>query len=256
MVLPKIEKKLRTDTPRVGYSPYGQIHPHSTGNRNSTAQNEADNQYNNRPVAFFTHVVGNGRIIQVAPVNRGAYDVGGDWNMWTYAAVEIIESHRTKQEFLIDYKIYVELLRQLADEAGIPKKLDSGNVGINTHDYCRRYQPNNGTDHVDPYPYLEKWGISRSQFKRDIENGLGGTTVVKPKVKNTYWANGSYFEALQDLKTYDKTFKKVDNTVFLKKGSKFPVRNIQVSSSGTTHAFVAGLDNTCVTLAKSHVKKL
>ncbi len=25
-------------------------------------------------------VVGNGRVMQVAPVNNGAYDVGGSWN--------------------------------------------------------------------------------------------------------------------------------------------------------------------------------
>ncbi|WP_349357131.1 N-acetylmuramoyl-L-alanine amidase [Vagococcus fluvialis] len=207
MVLPKIEKKLRTDTPLVGYPPYGQIHPHSTGNSKSTAQNEADNQYNNRPVAFFTHVVGNGRIIQVAPTGRGAYDVGGDWNYWTYAAVEIIESHKTKEEFLKDYRIYVELLRALADEAKIPKKLDSGEIGINTHDYCRRHQPNNGTDHVDPYPYLEKWGITKAQFKKDIENGLGKgdvSTVTKNTLK--HWVKTGYYTEGYDANKKVKDF--------------------------------------------------
>ncbi|MGX7315969.1 peptidoglycan recognition protein family protein, partial [Enterococcus cecorum] len=33
---------MRTDTPRVGYPPYRQVHAHSTANPNSTAQNEAD----------------------------------------------------------------------------------------------------------------------------------------------------------------------------------------------------------------------
>ena len=33
---------MRTDTPQVGYAPYRQVHAHSTGNPNSTAQNEAD----------------------------------------------------------------------------------------------------------------------------------------------------------------------------------------------------------------------
>ena len=70
---------MRTDTPQVGYAPYRQVHAHSTGNRNSTAQNEAD--YMARKdlnSGFYTHVVGNGRIIQTAPTNRGAWDVGGD----------------------------------------------------------------------------------------------------------------------------------------------------------------------------------
>jgi len=34
--------RLRTDLPQVGEQPYRQIHAHSTGNPNSTAQNEAE----------------------------------------------------------------------------------------------------------------------------------------------------------------------------------------------------------------------
>lgn len=108
----KIEKQIRPNTPQVGVTPYGHIHAHSTGNPTSTAQNEAD-YHMRRPIesGFFSHVVGNGRVIQTAPVNRGAYDVGGGWNAWGYAQVELIESHKTQAEFEEDYKIYVELLR-------------------------------------------------------------------------------------------------------------------------------------------------
>lgn len=77
MALPKIEKKIRGGTPRVGTAPFGQVHAHSTGNRASTVQNEADYAMSkNRNVGFYTHVVGNGRIIQVESTNRGAWDVG------------------------------------------------------------------------------------------------------------------------------------------------------------------------------------
>lgn len=166
--------RYREGLPQIGYAPYHQIHAHSTGNRNSTAQNEAD-YHMRRPVesGFFSHVVGNGRVMQVGPVNQGAYDVGGGWNYETYAAVELIESHSTKEEFMEDYRLYVQLLRDLADEAGLPKTLDSDALeGIKSHDYCTNNQPNNFSDHVDPYPYLASWGISREQFKHDIENGL------------------------------------------------------------------------------------
>ena len=112
MTLPKIEKRIRANTPYVGTAPFGQVHAHSTGNRNSTAQNEADyaQRKDRAQAGFFTHVVGNCRVIQLEAVNRGAYDVGGGWNSWSYASVELIESHKTKEEFLTDYKIYVELL--------------------------------------------------------------------------------------------------------------------------------------------------
>lgn len=166
--------RYREGLPQIGVQPYRQVHAHSTGNKHSTAQNEAD-YHMRRPVdsGFFSHVVGNGRVMQVGPVNQGAYDVGGGWNAETYAAVELIESHATEEEFLTDYRLYIELLRDLADEAGLPKTLDTDDLeGIKTHYYCTYNQPDNKSDHVDPYPYLESWGISREQFKYDIENGI------------------------------------------------------------------------------------
>ena len=170
-----IEKhKIRWDTPQVGVTPYRQVHAHSTGNKRSTVDNEAD-YHLRRPIesGFFTHVVGNGRVLQTAQTNRGSYDVGGGWNAESYASVELIESHSTKEEFMEDYKLYVELLRELAVEGGIPVTLDTDDLaGIKTHYYCTYHQPNNNSDHVDPYPYLESWGISKEQFKKDIEQGF------------------------------------------------------------------------------------
>lgn len=199
--------RYREGLPQIGYAPYRQVHAHSTGNRNSTAQNEAD-YHMRRPVesGFFSHVVGNGRVMQVGPVNQGAYDVGGGWNAEGYGQVELIESHSTMEEFMTDYRLYVELLRNLADEAGIPKTLDSDDLeGIKTHYYCTYNQPNNSSDHVDPYPYLAKWGISREQFKYDVENGL---TVEKGWKKN---ATG-YWYVREDGSYPKEKFEKIDGT--------------------------------------------
>ncbi|MDS9363108.1 autolysin, partial [Streptococcus pneumoniae] len=166
--------------------PYRQVHAHSTGNRNSTVQNEADYHYRKDPeLGFFSHVVGNGRVMQVGLVNNGSWDVGGGWNTESYAAVELIESYSTIEEFMMDYRLYIELLRNLADEADLPKTLDTDDLaGIKTH--CTNNQPNNHSDHVDPYPYLTKWGISREQFKQDIENGLSAATGWQ-KNGTGYW---------------------------------------------------------------------
>lgn len=208
--------RYREGLPQIGYAPYHQIHAHSTGNKNSTAQNEAD-YHMRRPVesGFFSHVVGNGRVMQVGPVNNGCYDVGGGWNYETYAAVELIESHSTKEEFMEDYRLYIELLRNLADEAGLPKTLDSDALeGIKSHEYCTNNQPNNFSDHVDPYPYLASWGISREQFKHDIENGL---EVKKGWQKNDkgYWyvrSDGSYPK---------EQFEQIDGTWYYFDGSGY-----------------------------------
>ena len=191
--------RYREGLPQIGYAPYRQIHAHSTGNRNSTAQNEAD-YHMRRPVesGFFSHVVGNGRVMQVGPVNNGSYDVGGGWNYESYAAVELIESHSTQEEFMEDYRLYIQLLRDLADEAGLPKTLDSDSLeGIKSHEYCTYNQPNNFSDHVDPYPYLAKWGISREQFKYDVEHGLEQKEIKEGWHQNStgWWyqnSDGSY----------------------------------------------------------------
>lgn len=207
----KVEKhKIRWDTPQVGYEPYRQVHAHSTGNKKSTVDNEAD-YHLRRPIdsGFFTHVVGNGRVLQTAQTNRGSYDVGGGWNAESYASVELIESHQTKEEFLVDYKLYVELLRELAVEGGIPVTLDTDDLaGIKTHYYCTYNQPDNYSDHVDPYPYLESWGISKAQFKKDIENGIGGTEGWK-KNDTGWWyeySDGTYpkeqFKKIKDIWYY------------------------------------------------------
>lgn len=204
------KSKIRWGTPQVGYEPYRQVHAHSTGNKRSTVDNEAD-YHLRRPIesGFFTHVVGNGRVLQTAQTNRGSYDVGGGWNAEAYASVELIESHQTEEEFLVDYKLYVELLRELAVEGGIPVTLDTDDLaGIKTHYYCTYHQPNNNSDHVDPYPYLESWGISKAQFKRDIENGI---EVTEGWQKNStgWWyqyADGSYpknrFAKIKDVWYY------------------------------------------------------
>lgn len=194
----KIEKKIRGGIPQVGVTPYRQVHAHSTGNPNSTAQNEADYMMNKDiNTGFYTHVVGNSRIIQVANTNRGAWDVGGGWNMEGYASVELIESHKNKNEFMVDYKLYINLLRQLAKEAGIPTTLDNGSTGIISHAYATAHQPNNFSDHVDPYPYLAKWGINKAQFASDLAKGFGQVNIAKAKskavIKRVYQANDVKF---------------------------------------------------------------
>lgn len=188
--------RLRYDTPQIGEQPYRQVHAHSTGNKRSSVNNEADYMYSkDLDSGFFTHVVGNGKVYQTAQTDRGAWDVGGGWNYETYAAVELIESHSSIDEFLRDYYIYVDLLRQLADEAGIPKTLDSSDLsGIKTHYHCTYNQPDNHSDHVDPYTYLESWGISKEQFRNDVENGVNKVDTWR-KNSTGWWyeyANGDY----------------------------------------------------------------
>lgn len=111
------------------------------------------------------------------------------------------------------------MLRQLAVEGGIPVTLDTDDLaGIKTHYYCTYNQPDNHSDHVDPYPYLESWGISKAQFKKDIEQGFNREEGWK---KNT---TGYWYEYADG--TYPKNqFKKIDGTWYYFDGSGYMYSN-------------------------------
>lgn len=161
----------------LAVAPFKQVHLHSTG---SVAPNKNFISYLSRSWgnAYYTHIVGEGQAIQVANVNSGGYDVGGDWNWEGYASIEFNENVKTQAEFNRDYKIYIELARQLAREAGITDfTLDTpNNVGIKTHNYASA--TGHGSDHIDPLPFLAKWGVSYDKLKHDIKYGVGITKSV------------------------------------------------------------------------------
>ena len=168
--------------------PFRQVHEHSTGNPRSTVQNERDYLAGHYPGANYTHLVGvtNGQadIRQVMNTNGGAYDVGGDWNWETWAAIELVEgSIKTREDFNIAYPAYIWLTRELARQAGIPITIDTPDIsGIKTHNYASK--TGHGSDHVDPIGFLASWGVSYDQFKQDVLNGLSEGNNDKP-VTNT-----------------------------------------------------------------------
>ena len=94
------------------------------------------------------------------------------------------------------------MARQLAREAGIKDfTLDTASTtGIKTHNYASR--TGHGSDHVDPLPFLQKWGISYAQLKHDIKYGVGGAVTTSPSkpAKSNHKVDqvlnvGEYFKA-------------------------------------------------------------
>ncbi len=164
---------------------FHQIHMHSTGNPTASVQNERDYLAGHYNAANYTHLVGitNGAvdIRQVMNTNGGAWDVGGDWNWETYAAIEFAEgSIQSQADFNRAYPAYIWLARYLAKQAGITYTIDNINtIGIKSHNYASA--TGHGSDHVDPIPFLAKWGVSRDKFNRDLVNGVGDDTIVAPQ---------------------------------------------------------------------------
>ena len=158
-------------------APFRQVHLHSTANPSAPLDNEVAYLSRNYKNGNYTHLVGeSGRVIQVAEVGQSAWDLGGSWNAETYAAIEFGERVTSQDDFDKSYKVYIELARDLAKQAGIPLTLDTPDVsGIKTHNYASR--TGHGSDHTDPIAFLAKWGVSYEQLKHDIENGFVAATT-------------------------------------------------------------------------------
>lgn len=173
---------------------FHQIHMHSTGNEKASVQNERDYLAGHYNLANYNYLVGitNGQvdIRHVMNDNGGAWDVGGDWNWETYAAIEFSEGIQSQADFNKAYPAYIWLARYLAKQAGITYTIDNLNtIGIKSHNYASA--TGHGSDHVDPLPFLAKWGVSRDKFNRDLVNGVGNDTVVAPVVKSTSNTNST-----------------------------------------------------------------
>lgn len=180
-----IEKRIIPGLPNIPLTAIRFVVGHESGNPNNTGPNSLEAEINfmtrNFRNAFTSHWVGGGgRIVQLAPVGRMQYGAGPKANPYSYAHVELART-KDPETFKKDYAAYIWLLRHLADQAGIPKKLDEGTSttkGIKSHDWIRRNL--GGTTHTDPFGYLAQFGITAAQFKKDVENGIG---VAKPTDK-------------------------------------------------------------------------
>lgn len=185
----KIEKRIIPGLPDIPIRSSRFIIAHESGNLRNTGPNSLDAEVEfmtaNWRNAFTSHFVGSGgRIVQLAPVGKFQYGAGPKANPYAYAQVELARTN-DPDIFKKDYAAYIWLLRKLAEDAGLPKTLDTGtgigDRGIKSHNWIREHL--GGTTHTDPFAYLAQFGITRTQFKKDVERGKASEPAAKPSGK-------------------------------------------------------------------------
>ncbi|RRG08694.1 MAG: peptidoglycan-binding domain-containing protein [Lactobacillus sp.] len=118
--------------------------------------------------AYVTYIVGDGgHVYQIGTPGQVAWGAGSYANANSPVQVELAHTSNAVQ-FKTDYATYVALLRNSAKAYGLPVRLDQGR-GIITHLYVTQHW---WGDHQDPYGYLARWGISKTQFAHDIAYGV------------------------------------------------------------------------------------
>lgn len=250
-----IEKKMIKGLKQSNLTSTNFVIAHDSGNPNNVGPKSLDNEVSymtgqaEQGGAFTSHWVGGGgRIIQLAEVGKVQWGAGPKANPYSYAHVELARTDN-EETFKKDYAAYIWLLRKLATDAGLPKTLDAGttrsNKGIKTHDWVSRNL--GGTTHTDPYGYLKSWGISKAQFKKDIENGLDGEpelSTSKPsnntsgskksidevarEVLAGKWGNGNDRKAKLEAAGYN--YEEVQTKVNASAVNKTPAQNVPTKS--------------------------
>lgn len=131
----------------------------------------------------YTHFIVDDKVIyQVGTPGYVAWGVGSNANV------------DSKARFKELYKRYICLIRYYTDKYGIPKTLDAGGAGtpgVKSHKWVSDHI---WGDHQDPYGYLAKWGISKSQLQHDITKGISKATskpasgTYKVKKGDSWWS--------------------------------------------------------------------
>lgn len=125
---------------------------------------------------YVAFVVGDGgKVFQVGTPGYVQWGAGTVANAKSPVQIEL--GHTTsKAQFKKDYAVYVELARDMAKKYGIPLTLDAGGSttkGIKSHRWVTDHI---WGDHVDPYGYLSKFGITKTQLASDIKNGISNSS--------------------------------------------------------------------------------
>lgn len=225
---------------------------HETGNDNNkragSGKNEASYMKNNWGNAYTHAIVDDKDIYIVGTPGYVAYGAGTVANNASPFQVELAHVNSQKR-FNESYKRYVWVLRYYAKKYGIPLTLDGTGAGIKSHKWV---SDNIWGDHQDPYAYLKKWGISKSQFAKDIKYGIGSTPKTTSKKKKTYLKTAKQVKAKVDINRYhDKAFKKVES--HFKKGTIFDIASVVKYGKITRLKLANGM---YITANTDRVKKL
>lgn len=122
--------------------------------------------------AYVTFVVGDGgKVYQVGRPGQVSWGAGYEANHNAPVQIELGRTYNSGQ-FWQDYVTYVRVARDMAGKYGIPLTLDAGGAGtrgIKSHYWVTK---NIWGDHVDPYGYLSRFGVTQAKLAHDLLYGV------------------------------------------------------------------------------------
>lgn len=154
---------------------------HSTDDLDATAKNIATYEHRVwKSAQTFVHYAVDDK--DVYQIGKPGYKAWGAGNVNALAPIQIeLCEFKNKERALKAYNNWVALAVEMAKQYGAEITLDSSNKtsGIKSHDWCREVY--GGTTHSDPYPWLNKIGISKNQLAKDLGSKITSTASTPAK---------------------------------------------------------------------------
>ena len=183
MSYPIVQKFIKYNRPRVFLGPQGVV-IHSTANPGATAENHYKYFNSDERKASAHFFVDWKEIIQTIPEDERAYHAGPSANE-RYLSIEICEGE-TEEEFRKTWDAAVWLTAKLCKKYN----WEIGS-GVLSHRYVSGIYKE--TDHIDPYPYFNKYGRTWIDFTQAVKEELRGGKKVKNLI---IYQPGDYAAAL------------------------------------------------------------
>ena len=146
---------------------------HEVGVDTGAAVNASYFKHNlNSSETYVTFVIGDGgKVYQVGTPGQVSWGAGYNANHNAPVQIELGRTWNSRQ-FWQDYTTYVRVARDMAGKYGIPLSLDAGGAGtpgIKSHNWVSH---NIWGDHVDPYGYLARFGVTKDKLAHDLLYGI------------------------------------------------------------------------------------
>ncbi|MFD1172404.1 peptidoglycan recognition protein family protein [Oceanobacillus picturae] len=166
---------------RNGFGSVEGVVAHETANDNSTITSEISYMSSNHKNAFVHAFVDNERIIQIHPLDHGAWGAGRFANQ-RFVHVELVRT-RNFDEFAKSINNYASYIAHVLYDykLGISSAENSGNGTVWSHSAVSKHL--GGTNHVDPHGYFSRYGYNWNQFMALLNEKY--TELVASKSPNT-----------------------------------------------------------------------
>ncbi|MGX9931895.1 peptidoglycan recognition protein family protein [Virgibacillus salarius] len=219
---------------RYGHGALEGVVAHETANDNSTIYGEISYMMRNHENGFVHAFVDHERIIQIHPLDYGAWGAGRHANE-RFVHVELVRVNNF-DEFARSINNYADYIANIIYEynLGVTSAEQSGQGTLWSHKAVSTHL--GGTTHVDPHGYFARYGYTWEQFVELVvqkhKNLINSKKANTSKLAHIKSDKTKLYESPMDLSKYSQAgYQNMDKVFYVKAEAKLDGSNYYLLSS-------------------------